>query len=548
MKEKASSSGKGNNNYNNNPYETRGREGSSSPSSGTPTRRVNDNPFGKNAGGGGGGGPVKPSNIIAPFPIDYATSRRDTEPSSGSTSGNPTPRWSNDPTSHAANPSSSSSSHPSYSEVNSSVHLIKKKINEATTVKGNSNSPGRSSNSRSTSRTNSPRTGPGGVGMSISHRYGAGGNNQSSNRDSEDLTPQAYDLDDDYDHDHYPYRRSTSGPSSGTGTGTGTGGPRSANSRGRSESYDSPGEDTYTPARRGGGGSSGVGVGRIYPLEKHDTRYFEQKQQDFGDEPTVSTRRKERDRDREIGGRDDSHERTDDESKRRDSYSSNDELTYQGYGYSAGHHHAQHTNHNVPSSSASSSSRRPSYPVSGNTGSGDTRDSSKYTSANVIRKSSSTADSIGSTPASGTTKPNVVPRLTQVEYSSDRPIASNAAKSISARVTRNVEPIDSHSHHRPFTSKAALGGPQVKRNPNASSGANTGESNLIKKATHQAALQQHFPDHGSGGDAEADEGVMEAWNCLKCGATNTNPNYCDYCATVRGTSGKKDLKTPLSKR
>lgn len=371
----------------------------------TPTRKGNDNPFGKNIA-------PKPAGI-APLPLDY---------NAPSSSANPTPRLTIE---HGSVKNYASTN------VNSSVHLIKKKISDATTIKGNT-SPGRS---RSNSRHNSPRL------VEPRRTYPS---SQSSNRDSEELTPQAYDIEDDYERDT-------------------TGGRSKVHAR--SGSYDSQGDDNEINKQ----------VGRVYPLERYDTRYYEEKQRDEDGEKKID----------------------------REEFS--EQIPYQD---------RRGVKNEIPYHSNITYSKK-------TTSDGD----------GGIRKSSSTADGIGL--AHGSSRNNV-PRLAHIEYSTDRPAPSSIGKSSSARMPRHVEHTD--PSNRPATSKAALGysKPTVAGNVDA--------KGMIKKATHHASLQQIQQTEDFSVDHD------ETWVCLKCKASNTNPDHCDYCATVRGTSGVRDPRAPLQKR
>jgi hypothetical protein len=121
---------------------------------------------------------------------------------------------------------------------------------------------------------------------------------------------------------------------------------------------------------------------------------------------------------------------------------------------------------------------------------------------------------------------------------------------------------------RPYTSKASLASMTSSATPAASSGSTPNGKDQRKglispRISPRDAVLPGIPgrqasDIGRGGGdddattatttatAAAESSVGgDSWRCLKCAARNTNPVFCDACATRRGSSGARGAQAAI---
>ena len=225
--------------------------------------------------------------------------------------------------------------------------------------------------------------------------------------------------------------------------------------------------------------------------------------------------------------------------------------------YSSHDHNNNYNNNNNNNSrpmsyqSKSSSSISTSKSVSSSTyiiGShGNTTTSASYYRDNsTMRKSSSTTDTGRGSGGGGADG-----------YPSSK-------KSESARVRRPTiqATVEAHQNrprtvdHTPSTAAYVSTGPTAMININTTgyhSSSHMMENTVIKLSSPtREAMMNDFnttsvDDDDDNDDDDNDSNAAHIWMCRKCGRENKNPQYCDNCASVKGSTGKKGADAPIIK-
>lgn len=183
-------------------------------------------------------------------------------------------------------------------------------------------------------------------------------------------------------------------------------------------------------------------------------------------------------------------------------------------------------------------------------------------SSSSMRKSASTSDSLGA-------------QYVASPHSSTAASATSAAASASRihhghTPPHHLQPIlHGHAHHspahggeqdghkvlhRPYTSKASLA------SMTAATSASTAPNNIVRDSNIRLVSPRISPRDASvpaaavtGREAKDVTETAEVinsdgqWICLKCGETNTNPGFCDFCATRRGSSGARGAHAAITR-
>lgn len=339
--------------------------------------------------------------------------------------------------------------------------------------------------------------------------------NMSSNRDSEDNTPLPAE-DNNYSHANV----------------------RNGGGNSRHESFDSTEEERTTS--------------RIHPMMRYDTRYFEEKKRDSDNEGngdqylSLSQYTGPKLTSRPTLQRNETLESVEDAVENNYYRDTQPEVTVMKKEKEEVLYHMQSNSaFNKAPVNTTTATRRENRRYSGTS---QDPDDMNTKSGGSMKKSASAADSIGYG-ANGAVVRKNVPKLAAVEHSSAAHPTNMVGKSASARYPQ-VQSQESHETvSRPYTSKAALG--QAKPSLSAASGLSRDSSKaMLKQATQQAARMNAssnmgggMEEGGSGSDAE------EMWRCLKCKANNVpSDTHCEKCATVRGSTGRRDPNAPLLRR
>jgi hypothetical protein len=154
--------------------------------------------------------------------------------------------------------------------------------------------------------------------------------------------------------------------------------------------------------------------------------------------------------------------------------------------------------------------------------------------AGIMKKSASAAEGVGETGIkSNSNRSSPVPRLTGIDSQGNlvnQRTSDKYASSASARISR-PEPVDDPVK-RPYSSKASFSYNDNKSSKASSLVSSPVESGakVVVNTSQRAVGQNPFGRQSSG----------TTWKCGKCFETNVQTvNYCEYCGLKRGLSGEK---------
>jgi len=140
----------------------------------------------------------------------------------------------------------------------------------------------------------------------------------------------------------------------------------------------------------------------------------------------------------------------------------------------------------------------------------------------------------------------------------------SSKKSESARVRRPTiqATVDAQKNrprtvdHTPSTVAYVSSGPTIMTNINTSSATTVGhhpshmmENTVIKTSspTREAMMNDFNTTSVDDDDDDNDDDDSSRWVCRICGRENKNPQFCDNCASVKGSTGKKGADAPIIK-
>jgi hypothetical protein len=75
------------------------------------------------------------------------------------------------------------------------------------------------------------------------------------------------------------------------------------------------------------------------------------------------------------------------------------------------------------------------------------------------------------------------------------------------------------------------------------------ENTVIKTSspTREAMMNDFNTTSVDDDDDDNDDDDSSRWICRICGRENKNPQFCDNCASVKGSTGKKGADAPIIK-